>query len=115
LPDLVTEVREGRREWRVEGGGIFQPAEPGVYFLQAGGDTVGAISVNPDPRESRLARATDAQARGLWQGARLVSLAEAAELAFSSASRGDFRGPLLWMALLIGLTEVGLASGWRRR
>jgi hypothetical protein len=115
LPDLVTEVRQGNRDWRVEGGGLFQPTEPGVYYLQAGRDTVGAISVNPDPRESRLARASDTQARQLWKGARVVPLGQAGEAAFSSASQGDFRGPLLWMALLVGLMEVGLASGWRRR
>jgi aerotolerance regulator-like protein len=115
LPDLVTEVRQGTREWRVEGGGLFQPPEAGVYFLQAGRDTVGAISVNPDPRESRLARASDSQARELWKGARMVLLADVGEVAFSFGSRGDLRGPLLWMALLVGIIEVGLASGWRRR
>jgi hypothetical protein len=35
--------------------------------------------------------------------------------AFSSASRGDVRGPLLWLALFAGLAEVVFASGWRRR
>jgi hypothetical protein len=115
LPDRVSEVRQGQREWRVEGGGLFQPPEPGVYFLQAGRDTIGAISVNPDPRESRLARGSDAQARQLWRGARVVPLPEAGAAAFSSASRGDLRGPLLWTALLVGLVEVGFASGWRRR
>jgi hypothetical protein len=115
LPDLVTEVRQGTREWRVEGGGLFQPPETGVYFLQAGRDTVGAISVNADPRESRLARASDGEARNLWKGARVVSLARAGEVAFSSGSLGDLRGPLLWTALLVGILEVGLASGWRRR
>ena len=115
LPDLVTEVRRGDRDWRVEGGGLFQPPEPGVYYLRSGRDTVGAISVNPDPRESRLVRATDAQARQLWKGARLAGLGDVAEAAFSSSSRGDVRGPLLWLALLAGLVEVGLASGWRRR
>jgi aerotolerance regulator-like protein len=115
LPDLVTDVRQGDRTWRVEGGGLFQPPEPGVYFLQSGRDTVGAISVNPDPRESRLARADDAQARQLWKGARVVSLGVAGDTAFSSGSRGDLRGPLLWTALLVGLVEAGLASGWRRR
>jgi hypothetical protein len=115
LPDLVTEVRQGDRSWRVEGGGLFQPPEVGVYFLQSGRDTVGAISVNPDPRESRLARASDGQARQLWKGARIVPLSEAGSAAFSSASRGDLRGPLLWMALLVGLMETGLASGWGRR
>lgn len=115
LPDLVTEVRLGDREWKVEGGGLFQAPETGVYYLRSGRDTVGAISVNPDPRESRLARATDAQARRLWRGARLVPLDRAGDAAFSWASRGDLRGPLLWFALLVGLVEVGLASIWRRR
>jgi hypothetical protein len=115
VPDLVTEVRQGGREWRVEGGGLFQPPDTGVYYLRAGEDTVGAISVNPDPRESRLARAGDAEARQLWKGARLVPLAEAGDAAFSSASRGDLRGPLLWLAVLVGMMEVGLASAWRRR
>jgi hypothetical protein len=115
LPDMVTEVRRGDREWRVEGGGLFQPPEAGVYYLRAGRDTVGALSVNPDPRESSLARASDAQARQLWKGARLVALQDAPDAAFSSASRGDLRGPLLWLALLAGMAEVGLASAWRRR
>jgi hypothetical protein len=115
LPDLVSEVRQGPRQWRVEGGGLFRPTEAGVHFLVAGRDTVGAISVNPDPRESQLTRAGDAQARRLWKGARVVSLADAGEAAFSSASRGDLRGPLLWTALLVGVLEMGFASGWRRR
>lgn len=115
LPDLVTEVRQGDRNWRVEGGGLFSPSQPGVHYLLAGRDTIGALSVNPDPRESQLARATDAQVRRLWRGARVLPLREAGAAAFSSAARGDLRGPLLWMALLVGLTEVGLASGWRRR
>jgi hypothetical protein len=115
LPDLVTVVRQGNSEWKVEGGGRFQPAQLGVYYLVAGGDTVGAISVNPDSRESRLARASDTQARQLWKGARVVPLSKAADLAFSSASRGDLRGPFLWMALALGMMEMGLASAWRRR
>ncbi|MEO7138397.1 MAG: BatA and WFA domain-containing protein [Gemmatimonadales bacterium] len=115
LPDVVTEVWRGDQEWRVEGGGLFQPPEVGVYYLRSGRDTVGAISVNPDPRESRLARASDGQARELWKGARVVALQDAAEGAFSAASRGDLRGPLLWLALIAGLAEVGLASAWRRR
>jgi Aerotolerance regulator N-terminal len=115
LPDLVAEVRQGDRQWRVEGGGLFQPSEPGVYYLVAGRDTIGAISVNPDARESRLARATDGQVRQLWKGARVMPLAQASGAAFSSSSQGDLRGPLLWMALAVGMMEVGLASAWRRR
>jgi hypothetical protein len=115
LPDLVSEVRRGDRSWRVEGGGVFRPAETGVHFLLAGRDTIGALSVNPDPRESQLTRASDAQAGRLWRGARVVSLRQVGGAAFSSASRGDLRAPLLWTALLVGLIEAGFASGWRRR
>jgi hypothetical protein len=115
LPDLVTDVRQGEREWKVEGGELFHPGDPGVYYLMAGGDTVGAMSVNLDPRESRLERATDAEARQLWKGARMVALSDAGPVAFSSASQGDLRGPLLWVTLALGIMEVGLASAWRRQ
>jgi hypothetical protein len=115
LPDRVSSVQQGKQEWRVEGGAVFRPSAPGIYFLQDGGDTVGAISVNPDPRESRLARAGDSQVRQLWRGARVVSLDRVGATAFSSAAQGDLRGPMLWTALLVGLVEVGFASGWRRR
>jgi hypothetical protein len=114
LPDQVSAVRQGERDWRVEGGGSFRPAEPGAYYLLAGEDTVGAITANIDPRESRLVPASDAQARRLWKGARLVSLGDAGDATFSSAARGDLRGPLLWAALLLGLAELALAS-FRRR
>jgi hypothetical protein len=115
LPDLVSEVRQGERDWRVEGGGAFRPGEPGTYYLVEGDDTVGAIAANIDARESLLAPATDAQVRRLWPGARVVSLGEVGDAAFSAGARGDLRGPLLWAALLLGLAETALASGWRRR
>jgi len=115
LPDLVSEVRQGERDWHVEGGGVFRPGEPGAYYLVAGDDTVGAITANIDPRESLLAPATDAQARRLWKDARLVSLDEVADAVFSGAARGDLRGPLLWLALVLALAETALASLWRRQ
>jgi hypothetical protein len=115
LPDPVTAVRQGEREWRVEGGGVFRPVATGAYYLVVGDDTVGAITANLDPRESLLARAPDRQVRRLWRGARIVSLDDAGSGAFSSAARGDLRGPLLWLALVMGLGEVGLASVWRRQ
>jgi hypothetical protein len=114
LPDLVSEVRQGERDWRVEGGGVFRPNEPGAYYLLAGEDTVGAITANIDPRESLLAPASDAQARGLWNGARIVPLAEAGDAAFGSSARGDLRGPLLWAALLLALAETAREPGRRQ-
>jgi hypothetical protein len=115
LPDLVSGVRRGERDWRVEGGGIFRPAEPGAYYLLAGEDTVGAISANVDPRESLLAPAADRQVRRLWKDARVVPLGDAGAAVFRSAARGDLRGPLLWAALLLALGEMVLASLWRRQ
>ena len=115
VPDLVSEVRQGERDWRVEGGGVFRPGETGAYYLLAGADTVGAITANIDPRESLLAPASDAQVRRLWKGARVVSLAAAGDAVFGSAARGDLRGALLWSALLLALAETALASLWRRQ
>jgi hypothetical protein len=86
----------------------------GAYYLLAGQDTLGAIAANLDPRESLLRPASDAQVRRLWSGAQVVALGEAAPLAFASGAVGDLRGPLLWLALCLGLAELALAAGWRR-
>ena len=115
LPDLATGVRQGGREWRVEGGGLFRPGEVGAFYLVGGPDTLGAIASNVDLRESLLAPAADDQVHRLWRGARVVSLERSAELAFAAGAMGDLRGPLLLAALLLGLAEVGLASLWRRQ
>ncbi len=114
LPDLVTTVRAGDRSWQVEGGAAFRPAAVGTYYLTAAGDTVGALSVNVDPRESRLRRADDGTVRRLWRGARVVALDRGGDDAFASLARGDLRGALLLAALLLGLAEVVVASAWRR-
>ena len=115
LPDQVSRVRRGEREWPVEGGGFFRPADVGAYYLLAAGDTVGAIAANIDPRESLLAPAADEQVRRLWAGARIVDPAEVGELAFSVGAMGDLRGPLLWAALALGVVELVLATLWRRQ
>ena len=115
LPDLATGVRQGEREWQVEGGGSFRPADVGAYYLMAGSDTLGAISANLDPRESLLAPASDDRIGQLWRGARITSLEETASLVFAAGAMADFRGPLLLAALLLGLGEMGLASLWRRQ
>ena len=115
LPDLVTEVRLGERTWTVDGGALFRAADLGVHLLVSGSDTIGALSVNLDPRESRLEPMADAQLRRLWRGARIVDLADAGPAAFSSGARGDLREPLLWLALICGLGEVVLASVPRGR
>ncbi len=115
IPDLVTAVVKGGERWPIEGGSRFSPPDTGLYYLLRGADTVGALAANPDPRESMLQQASDAQVRALWRGATVVPLDRAASAAFSASARGDLRGPLLWLALLFGLAEVGLASVWGRR
>ena len=110
LPDLVSEVRLDGRSWRAEGGELFRPSVLGVHYLVAGSDTVGALSVNVDPRESVLEPMPDRQIRRLWRDARVVGLDDASAEAFSSGARGDLRGPLLWLALACGLGEVLLAT-----
>jgi hypothetical protein len=114
LPDLVTEVAQRDRRWRVEGGAAFHPPLTGGYFLLAGRDTVGGLAVNLDPRESLLTPARDAAVRDLWAGARVIRLRDAPGAAFAGAGRASLQGPFLWLALALGLVEVGLASGLRR-
>ncbi len=114
VPDLVTAVAQADRRWTVEGGAAFRAPSPGVYFLLAGRDTVGGISVNVDPRESHLSPATDAQVTNLWPGSRVVNLEDAAAAAFAGAGRASLQAPLLWLALVLGLVELLLASGLRQ-
>jgi hypothetical protein len=116
LPDAVTGVvREGRSR-SIEGGSAFRSDETGLHFLLSGRDTIGVVAVNPDPRESALARAGDTQVRALWPGALVASLEGAARSAFATGGRADLRGGLLLLAALLALADAVLAgSGARRR
>jgi hypothetical protein len=115
LPDQTTEVARGDRHWPIEGGAGFRPPSTGVYYLLAARDTIGVLAANLDARESRLAKATDSEVRGLWRGARLVEPGQADAEAFAQVGRADLQAPLLWLAFALAVTEVLLASGWRRR
>jgi hypothetical protein len=114
LPDLVTDVVQGEHRWAVEGGAAFHPPATGAYYLLAGPDTAGGLSVNLDPRESLLLPATDAQVEALWPRSRVVPPRQAPGAAFAGAGRASLQGPVLWLALLLALAEVALASGLRR-
>ena len=113
LPDRATAVAAGARRWTVEGGAAFRPLDAGIHFILADQDTLGALSVNPDPRESDLTRASDAQVKVLWPGVRLAGFGDAGTVAFRTGARSDLRGPLLWAAVVLGLLEIGLASARR--
>ncbi|HET7599316.1 MAG TPA: hypothetical protein VFK09_03445, partial [Gemmatimonadales bacterium] len=78
----------------------------------AGRGTRGRTPGAPAPRLDRVAlRHAHAREAGEAVGPLRPSHERAV---FASAARGDLRGPLLWAGLLLGLTEVGLASAWRR-
>jgi hypothetical protein len=115
LPDRITAVVAGAERWTVEGGAPFRPPRPGVFYLLAERDTVGALSVNSDPRESDLSRASSGEVSSLWPRARLAALEDAAAMAFRAGARSDLRGPFLWLAVLAALGEVLVASVRRQR
>jgi len=114
LPDQVQAVASPTGEQQVEGGAPYTPQGRGLHWLLTGSDTVGVLEVNADPRESDLARGTEAAVEALWPGARLMSPERAAELAFSQAARADLRAPLLWLALILAVLDFLLGGGWRR-
>lgn len=115
LPDAVDEVEAGGRRWDVEGGAAWRPPATGLYLLRTGADTIGALAVNLDPRESDLRAATDAEVTALWPTARMIPLGDVTSAAFAAGAQGHLRGPLLVLAALLALVEMALASGrWRR-
>lgn len=91
---------------------ITAPREPGVYFLRgAGGDTVGALEVNHDPRESRLAPADRRVLRAaVGPGVELLSDRALDRELFGGAKRADLSGALLMAALLAAAAELVVAS-----
>ncbi|HTL06178.1 MAG TPA: hypothetical protein VL241_10550, partial [Gemmatimonadales bacterium] len=115
LPDVAVGVmKEGSRR-EVEGGGVFRAPESGLYYLLGGRDTIGVLAVNPDPRESQLARARDGEIRRLWPGSRVVAPAAAPGTAFGASGRADLRSPLLLLAAVLALADAALAGLGARR
>ena len=115
LPDAATAVtRDGQRR-EMEGGAAFRSFDRGVHFVLAGSDTIGAVSVNPDPRESDLLVADDAAIRALWPGATVVPAERAPRAAFAASGRTDLRGSFLWLAALLALADAALAGTIRGR
>ncbi|MFI5207609.1 MAG: hypothetical protein ACHQX4_06265, partial [Gemmatimonadales bacterium] len=97
---------------------LAAPVVPGAYALRAGADTVGVLVVAADPRESDLTRATDAEARAAWRGARVEVTASSREYAarrFRGAGRSELTGWLLAAAMLVLLAEGVMAAGGRLR
>jgi hypothetical protein len=97
-------------------GQVTAPLEPGVYFALRGSDTVGALTVNPDPRETRLSAATRGALRGaLGDDVRVVDDVDAHRAAFAlTAARADLSALLLVLALVaVGAEFLVAARGAR--
>ena len=115
LPDAATAVVRDGQVRPVEGGGSFRSRETGLHFILAGRDTIGAVAVNPDPRESALTRSGDGEIRRLWPGARIASLERAASVAFAVGGQADLRGVFLVLAVALALADAALAGLGARR
>jgi hypothetical protein len=102
----------------VAGDSVRAPDAAGVYFFRSGSERVGALVVNAEPDESRLARldATALAARFRARDTRVVSAPdEWAALAFASAPRRPIGGPLLLLVLVALLAESVVAGTGQRR
>jgi hypothetical protein len=100
------------------GGGAAAPVVPGVYPLLSGADTVGALVVATDARESDLTRANGRDVTAAFPGAkvRVVDSPQAyAAARFAGAGQGDLTPWLLVAALAVLVTESLVAAGAGRR
>jgi hypothetical protein len=97
-------------------GKITVPLARGVYFLRgAGADTVGALEVNHDSRESLLEPAGQRGVRAaLAESAMLLTTRGLDRELFRGARRADLTGPLLVGAVLLALVELVLAAAGGR-
>jgi len=94
------------------------PAAPGLAFLlDARGDTVGALAVNPDPRESDLRPASrDAVRAAFGPGTMMVPEGAVASRAFAAARRAELTTALLAAAIVLAAAELAVATlGGARR
>lgn len=111
-PAAVAVLDEAGADIPAGEGAIVAPLEPGVYFLRGqAGDTVGALEVNHDARESRLAPATDDEvARALGSDVAVLDDAGIDRELFRGARRADLTGPLVLAAILLAAVELILAT-----
>jgi hypothetical protein len=120
FPGEVREVPAAARSLAVHGTPVpipgdrrvVAPVERGVYFLEdVDGDTIGAIEVNHDPRETDLQQAPSRIVESTFGGdVQLLSAEGLDRELFRGARRADLAGALLILALLVAVAEFGLSS-----
>jgi hypothetical protein len=95
---------------------VAAPLVPGAYFLRgASGDTVGALVVNHDARESALQPASSAALRGAFGANVVVPTGDVDRAVLRGEHRADLSGMLLGLALVVAVVELGLASAGGQR
>ncbi|MEE8129823.1 MAG: hypothetical protein V3T48_06025 [Vicinamibacterales bacterium] len=120
LPGEVAEVPAGARNLLVDGTAVpipgnrrvVAPVERGVYFLEGStADTIGALEVNHDPRETVLQQAESRTVITTLGGdVQVLSARGLDRELFRGARRADLAGALLILAVLVALLEFGLSS-----
>jgi hypothetical protein len=120
FPGEVKEVPAAARALLVDGTSvpipgsrrIVAPIERGVYFFEdANADTIGALEVNHDPRETMLRRAESRVVATVLGGDVQVLSAQGLDRElFRGARRADLAGGLLLLALAVAFVEFGLSS-----
>ena len=118
FPGEVKEVPAAARALLVDGTSvpipgnrrIVAPIERGVYFLEdANADTIGALEVNHDPRETVLRQAESRVVATVLGGDVQVLSAQGLDRElFRGARRADLAGGLLLLALAVAFVEFGL-------
>lgn len=91
---------------------ITTPLVPGVYFaIGASGDTVGAVEVNHDARESRLDPAPGRAVAATFGGdAAILDAAGMDRELFRGARRADLTGLFVVLALCAAVAEIAVAT-----
>ena len=93
------------------------PLQSGTYFLDRAGRRVGALVVNPNPRESELDRLSADELARHVKSRRLLRARDRAEftgMAFRSAARRSIAEPLIAAALALLVVEALLVGAGRR-
>jgi hypothetical protein len=112
LPASVTGLIHGRDVYPASAGRITAPLVPGVYFMTAAaGDTIGAVQLNYDARESKLGPADASLLRShLARDVQILAAADLADAMFAAARWTDLVGPVLALALACLMVEFAVAS-----
>lgn len=110
LPPMVDAVVGPSGRSVTTAGSPWTAAEAGIHWLLDGSDTVAAISVGIDPRESRLTRASTGAVAAAWPGATVAELDNGVAATFRLGGRGDLRPLLLVLAALAAIAESLVAG-----